>query len=42
MLFGDLNEAGGELRTLLGSRRYGVRKPESSTHPHVFYIEANI
>ena len=41
MVFGDLNDAGGELRKLLASRRYRVRKPESGTRPHVFYLEAN-
>jgi hypothetical protein len=41
MLFGDLNDAGGELRKLLDSRRYRVRKPESGTRPHVFYLGAN-
>ena len=41
MVFGDLNDPGGELRKLLDSRRHSVRKPESGTRPHVFYLEAN-
>lgn len=41
MLFGDLNDDGSELRKLLDSRRYRVRKAESGTRPHVFYREAD-
>lgn len=40
MLFGDLNDAGSEIRKLLDSRPSRVRKPEAGTRPHVFYLEA--
>ncbi len=39
MVFGDLNDAGSEIRKLLDSRHYHVRKPEAGTRPHVFYLE---
>jgi Fe-S-cluster-containing dehydrogenase component len=40
MVFGDLNDANSEIRKLLDRRPYRVRKPESGTRPHVFYLEA--
>jgi Fe-S-cluster-containing dehydrogenase component len=38
MLFGDLNEAGSEIRQLLASEFSIRRKPELGTNPEVFYI----
>jgi Fe-S-cluster-containing dehydrogenase component len=40
MTVGDLNDANSEIRKLLESHRYRVRKPESGVRPHVFYLEA--
>jgi hypothetical protein len=39
MTVGDLNDANSDIRKLLGSHRYRVRKPESGSRPHVFYLE---
>ncbi|MEJ2109714.1 MAG: 4Fe-4S dicluster domain-containing protein [Acidobacteriota bacterium] len=38
MLFGDLNEAGSEIRQLLASEFSIRRKPELGTNPEVYYI----
>jgi Fe-S-cluster-containing dehydrogenase component len=40
MSFGDLNDPNSDVRHALAGRRYRVRRPESGTRPHVFYLEA--
>ena len=38
MVFGDLNDAGSDVRQLLASEFSIRRKPELGTNPEVFYI----
>jgi hypothetical protein len=38
MFFGDLDDAGSEIRQILGSEFTIRRKPELGTNPEIYYI----
>jgi len=37
-VFGDLEEPGGKLKEILGTRRFRVKHPETGNGPQIYYL----